>query len=632
MKRLFKKSQKIVKGMPSAVALSILIHVALFLLAGMLVVFTVVKKEEKQFIPPKAVERPKMKLRKPKVKVKKTSKPKPTTRIVTKVTRANMPDIQLPEISGMGEGLSGGIGGFEMMPDFEMVSMFGGKQSIGNDFEGTIYDFKRDRRGKPLSLRISTAGFYREIAEFIKSDWNISKLSRFYRSPNKLYSPTIMIPSTLSHLGPLAFNEPDMAAYAYMLHYKGQLVNQKGGRFRFWCMGDNCMVVRVNGRVVLDFGNKFADYWEGENSRLTDYHLGHWPAYSGQWIDLEPGVPQEMEVLFGEYEGGLFAAMLVIEEEGVDYPKNLENGPMLPIFKTAELSRDQIDSIYEFLPENHYSVTNGPVFSDYSISKISARNREIDDKDGTHETLSDEKAILEPSAMRHWTLKNGKSVDAELVVQIGDNTVLKSTRGKQVKIPTRAFSEEDLDYLELASPPTLKIIFLKDTDTYNFKEIPNPMTPPVMYEITAGVKIKKINQKPYTKELRVELFSIASEIDGDNFVLLDRQTAKYTPSEENGGIYELWGKKAYMKDYLDADAPGSGNRRGEKLKGHMIVVTDERGEIIAQDISNDWMLDIIDFLRTFPIGRHFNKEGERVYPPRAKIIRHWWSSDVSIRP
>ncbi len=43
-----KKNQKVVKGMPSAVLLSILIHGALFLLAGMLVVFTVVKNTAKR--------------------------------------------------------------------------------------------------------------------------------------------------------------------------------------------------------------------------------------------------------------------------------------------------------------------------------------------------------------------------------------------------------------------------------------------------------------------------------------------------------------------------------------------------------------------------------------------------------
>jgi len=165
MKRFRKKIQKMVKGMPSAVLLSILIHAALFLLAGMLVVFTVVKKEEKKFTPPKVVERPKMKLRKPKVKVKKTSKPKPTTRIVTKVNRASMPDIQLPEMSGMADDLAIGIGGFDMMPDFDEGSIFGGRQTIGNDFEGHLYSLRYDRNHRkilmdPEQFRLKVRDFF----------------------------------------------------------------------------------------------------------------------------------------------------------------------------------------------------------------------------------------------------------------------------------------------------------------------------------------------------------------------------------------------------------------------------------------------------------------------------------------
>jgi len=37
----------------------------------------------------------------------------------------SMPDIQLPEMSGMGDGLASGIEGFDMMPEFEEVSYFG---------------------------------------------------------------------------------------------------------------------------------------------------------------------------------------------------------------------------------------------------------------------------------------------------------------------------------------------------------------------------------------------------------------------------------------------------------------------------------------------------------------------------
>ncbi len=75
-KRRMKKDRTLVKGMPSALLLSILIHGGLFLLAGMLVVFTVVKTQEQVFEPPKSADRPKMKLKKPKVQIKKSSRPK----------------------------------------------------------------------------------------------------------------------------------------------------------------------------------------------------------------------------------------------------------------------------------------------------------------------------------------------------------------------------------------------------------------------------------------------------------------------------------------------------------------------------------------------------------------------------
>ena len=177
MNRFFRKSKNVVKGMPSAVLLSILIHAALFLLAGVLVVFSVVRKEEKKFEPPKAVERPRMKLKKPIVKVKKTSKPKSTTRIVTKINRASMPDIQLPEMSGLGTGLAGGMGdGFDLMPELDKVTEFGGIQSIGNDFVGTFYDMKRDRTGRNLPTP-GRSTFVDIVYKFMKKGFKTSELN-----------------------------------------------------------------------------------------------------------------------------------------------------------------------------------------------------------------------------------------------------------------------------------------------------------------------------------------------------------------------------------------------------------------------------------------------------------------------
>ena len=44
----------------------------------------------------------------------------------------------------------------------------------------------------------------------------------------------------------------------------------------------------------------------------------------------------------------------------------------------------------------------------------------------------------------------------------------------------------------------------------------------------------------------------------------------------------------------------------------------------VQTILNEWILDIIDFLREFPLGRRFAKTGVLIYPPRALVIREHW--------
>ncbi|NNJ71427.1 MAG: hypothetical protein HKP10_09115, partial [Kiritimatiellales bacterium] len=81
MKRESRKRKGLVKGAPTAVILTAAIHLALLAVAGGLVVFTAIKKAEKKFVPPPPVDRPKMDLKKPRVKTKKASKPRATQRI-----------------------------------------------------------------------------------------------------------------------------------------------------------------------------------------------------------------------------------------------------------------------------------------------------------------------------------------------------------------------------------------------------------------------------------------------------------------------------------------------------------------------------------------------------------------------
>ncbi|MDZ8119127.1 hypothetical protein [Pontiella agarivorans] len=370
-KRKSRRSGKgIIKGAPSGFLISLLVHAGAFILAGLLVVFTATQKLDKKFIAPKPVMRPKMKLRKPKVKLKKSAKPKAPTRIVTKVESASMPDIQLPEMNGMGfGGASTGIGGFDVLPALEDISILGSKISTGNDLVGVYYDTKRNRSGQNIRASVEE---YRYIAHrFMRSGWRPSILSRYYKSPQKLYAKAIVIPETMATVAPSSFADEDGVGAFWLIHYKGDLVHRDGIKFRFYGAANEFMIVRVNEKIVLGCcwndarrSEVIGNLWESSSLDTDTWHWGRGSVQIGDWITLEPGVPLSMEILLGD-NGWSTGFVLGVEVEGEEYERSRQGAPILPAFKTDELSLDYLDAVYREQPEGEVCLTNGPVFRDY---------------------------------------------------------------------------------------------------------------------------------------------------------------------------------------------------------------------------------------------------------------------------
>ena len=621
MKKRTKENPKLTKGVPSAVVLSILIHAGLFLLAGMLVVFTVVKKEEQKFEPPKAVERPKMKLKKPKVKVKKTSKPKPTTRIVTKVNRASMPDIQLPEMSGLADGLSGGVGGFDLMPDLGGVTLFGSGQSIGSDFEGVYYDTKLNRQGKKLNNTDTGGDPWRAVIyKFLKRGWDPSVFSRYYRSPKKLYATNFVVPLTLSSVAPDSFGDKISIGALWMAHYKGQLVSTEAITFRFWGMGDEFLVVRVGGELVLALdwphpgyeGKIIGNLWKSTSSQSRKYIMGNNRTEVGDWITLEPGESLPMEVLIGD-NGGLAAFYLAVEVKGVKYEHNRQNGPILPAFKTAEMSHDLLDILYRELPEGEIALTNGPVFCDYdtSVKVLPAVEPEASEPEVPEDT--DENKI------RTWTFLDGRTLEAELINTFGGKVVLKGSRRKTYKILMDNLSAKDIEYTELADPPAFDVdlINLLKQVRYNggFYDIQYWGRPPEKRG-TFGVRLKQTSAGDYNHELQVELFVVGQERSGDKYILLDHQKTAFTPSQEEQRTFEFQSQREVVLTNVEI----IDWVRGEKYLGYLVVVTDARGEVIMRKTSKKWLSENVENLRQLSVGNYMDKTCTRSYPSRPKTL------------
>ena len=117
--------------------------------------------------------------------------------------------------------------------------------------------------------------------------------------------------------------------------------------------------------------------------------------------------------------------------------------------------------------------------------------------------------------------------------------------------------------------------------------------------------------------MSVEYFAFGEEIDGDNYVLLDRQESTFTPTEENKGSHSFYSKKPVrlQSTAIRAASP----MRGTKYGGYLITITDEEGRIIQYKTSHKWLLECLETLKKLPVGKHFDKSGNRVGPPRPTL-------------
>jgi len=76
--------------------------------------------------------------------------------------------------------------------------------------------------------------------------------------------------------------------------------------------------------------------------------------------------------------------------------------------------------------------------------------------------------------------------------------------------------------------------------------------------------------KPYPHELNVEFFAFGEEVDGNNYVLLDRQQSSFIPFKENQGNLEFYSPKPIriQTTALRASAPMRGIKYGGYLCSH----------------------------------------------------------------
>jgi hypothetical protein len=352
--------------------------------------------------------------------------------------------------------------------------------------------------------------------------------------------------------------------------------------------------------------------WHTKSAESYKYWIGNGVMTVGDWITLEPGVPLDMEYIFSDWGGGEFSANLLIEVEGVEYPRNRQNGPILPIFKTANLSYDQLDQIMELLIYDSANLTNGPVFNDYGSVPRPSLGSAVE-----ADPVPDIPSPPPDDILRTWTLASGKIIEARLKTTIMGNVVLENERGKLRKIPFDNLSAPDRQFAELATPPEFNIDFSKTSAmrTVPPSHLTSGWIQPKLIDYTFGTTLKQISAGHYDHPLHVEYFAIGKQINSsDTYILLDRGEGTFTPTKENDRIFSLAGDPVLLFDHVLYTI-----HMGQKPISYLVTVTDERGKVIQHATPSKWLFENLANLKRMPVGRFMDKTCTRVHPERPKI-------------
>lgn len=216
------------------------------------------------------------------------------------------------------------------------LDSFGSSERSTSALIGIFYDLKQNQQREPMNGR---KDFGKIVDEFVSSGFDEALLNRYFRAPLPLYTTQIAMPRMSAEVAPKAFGvDGEVESRAWVVHYKGQISPPSDGVYRFVGRADDLMVVAINRQVVLD-GSLGGTSKQLVKTNWQRPAPGSAPAANrsatyGSWIELKAGQPVDIDILIGEWPGGIFNAILLYEKQGETYATS-GSGIVLPLFQVA---------------------------------------------------------------------------------------------------------------------------------------------------------------------------------------------------------------------------------------------------------------------------------------------------------
>ncbi len=264
-------------------------------------------------------------------------------------------------IGWQGEGAGTGAGG----------GGFGSNDRASGGLGGWMYDFKQTPDGDKVKYDLANpAEFVDRVVRLQRSRFSEASLARHFRAPNNLFLTHLAIPLSPAAEGPAFFGAREsIEPSGWIARYRGTITVPKTGTYRFSGLGDDYLVVLLDGRMRLaacwgDIQSAVAGRWDPAEptGKFTGGFSGMRLVY-GDWVRLSAGQKVDIDVVIGERPGGKVGFVLHVEEKGVEYRKAADGRPVLPLFTTVPLAEDEVARLRAAFGSYDIEWDNVPVFS-----------------------------------------------------------------------------------------------------------------------------------------------------------------------------------------------------------------------------------------------------------------------------
>ena len=228
--------------------------------------------------------------------------------------------------------------------------------------------------------------------------------------------------------------------------------------------------------------------------------------------------------------------------------------------------------------------------------------------------------------VRTWTADSGQTFEAEYVRKLFDDVILKGADGEERRVPVSELSEADREFLTLTNPPEFSVDFMRSSEQEHTDTSPFLRgLPPKVLHYQFGARVKQQGPDIYPYPVTIEVYAFSKQrYDPSKYHLIAKEiSSPVIIQEQKENKFEFTGKsKVQMLSYqIEVKWLGWRQDRGEEYAEMLVIVRDQRGEIIAHNTSKNWLFDNFDKLSALPLGAWLNDECIRVHPTPARDVR-----------